>query len=529
MQLTKRQIVLLDRIEKLLSRAADLPCPIVEAWGGGSLFRLDPSPKDADCVFRYENEHRLWTWFREVVEFGEEDIARVAHSRGLGSLPKSDQAVLNLWIEKFSWSDLRNHGPLSSIAFLPDRLTKRIIKSSYPGISIVELTKDTKPTGWRMTLTKFWQLGSSFDRSQLLASARELDDSDRGNLLQQLAEFRQANQLFREAIAEQDEDKYQRGARLTGDPGHDPIEDVTPLELDEPTQVIRRLVKDETVLAAALQAAAGVGTTDPALIAIETLTSQAKVNKWGQALVKDALLTEVHLALAKHNINQKYRWHEFNDFQLITGLHDRGCLLQREGETFWFFAQGIKGVVFNSSWGSVYEPYRQCVFLTTLDDDRPFFEWPVYFNSIPSIDELWGTVTSLRSGDKIQTETRLYLTCPFCERNNVDIDRLLDAEYSMKGCSHIVHGQLDSDGETTDSIGLLVNFAGNESLATVNSKHVKYRSNARDQWSVSGLFVKSPEHAPKELKPFGELDGLEDNADFQQACQKYVQRISNLK
>jgi len=109
--------------------------------------------------------------------------ATFAQSKGLSSLPECDQWVLKWWIETFSWSDLRNQGPLSSVVFLPGLFSKRIIKHCFPGISVVELTRDTKPTAWRMTLTKFWECGSSFDRSRLSTAAVNLDDSDRGNLL----------------------------------------------------------------------------------------------------------------------------------------------------------------------------------------------------------------------------------------------------------------------------------------------------------------------------------------------------------
>lgn len=476
MQFTKRQTVLLDRIEQLLSRADDLPCPIIEAWGGGSLFRLDPSPKDADCVFRYEDEHRLWDWFREVVELGDEDVARAAESSGLSSLPDCDQAVLNGWIEAFSWSDLRDHGALSSVVFLPDRLTKRLIKNGYPGISVVELTKDTKPTAWRMTLTKFWSRGSVFDRAKLLASAAELDESDRENLLQQLAEFRHANQLYHEAIAEQDDDKRQRADRLTGSPGPDPIENVATLELDEPTQTVRRMVKNETVLASALQAAARTRSSDPALISIKTLTSQTKLKKWGMALTEDRLLSEAHLALAKHNLTRKHHRRDFNDFRLITGLHDRGCLIQREQEAFWFFADGIKGVVFFNSWGSSVESEHHCVFLTHLKDDSPHFEWPVYLDSIPTLDELWALVTALRSGERIESGPPLYLTCPFCKRNNVGKGTYWDADHTLKGCSHLVYAELQSAGDTTESIGLLTQFSDSETLKSFDSKQAKQRT-----------------------------------------------------
>lgn len=147
---TKRQSQLLDRIDSLLLHSQDLPCPIIEAWGGGSLFRLEPAPKDADCVFRFEHEHRLWDWFRGAVETADAEVAASARELGLHLLPECDQRVLNWWIDNFSWSDLRNYGVLSSIAFLPERLTRRIIKRHYPGISVVELTKASNPTAWRM-------------------------------------------------------------------------------------------------------------------------------------------------------------------------------------------------------------------------------------------------------------------------------------------------------------------------------------------------------------------------------------------
>jgi len=141
---------------------------------------------------------------------------------------------------------------------------------------------------------------------------------------------------------------------------------------------------------------------DPALIAIEALTRHAKVKKWGFAIVKIRLLKAVHLALAKHNIERKHHRHEFDSFRLITGLHDRSCLIQREGETFWFFADGVKGVVIFNDWRPIYKQHRHCVFLTTLDDDSPYFEWPVYVNSIPLIDVMWAMVTTLRTGEKVE-------------------------------------------------------------------------------------------------------------------------------
>ncbi|XZE45207.1 hypothetical protein SH467x_000413 [Pirellulaceae bacterium SH467] len=376
-----------------------------------------------------------------------------------------------------------------------------------------------------MTLTKFWEKGGRIDRNCLHRSAVELDNADRVNLLAQLAEFWLANQLLREAIAQPSDEKFARACALLGDAGFEKGEQVTPLRIDQTTPELRRLVKHETILAAALQAACRAGTTDRATIAIATLTSQEKIEKWGKALVDDGQLKNVHLALASHNLRYKHYRHEYEAFQLITSLHDRGCLIQRDGEVFWFFGDDFRGVVFFNDWRPGYK-HRNCLFLTTLDDRRPYFEWPGYFKSIPRIDEVWSMLTDLSTDSEFSPTNPLYLTCPFCQHNNVNLGRYFETEYSLEACPHVAYLELNSSGELVESVGLL---SDNSGLASVKGKGIDYLARSKDDWTAIGLFVKSEADLPGELEPYAELNDPSELPEFRTACARYIDRIKKPK
>ena len=70
---SKRQLVLLERLEKVCQRAAadDLPVRIEEVWGFGSFFRLKESPQDLDLAIKYSRgDDTLWRGFHEEMEKG---------------------------------------------------------------------------------------------------------------------------------------------------------------------------------------------------------------------------------------------------------------------------------------------------------------------------------------------------------------------------------------------------------------------------------------------------------------------------
>lgn len=317
MELTKRQATLFGRIESLIERASRFPHPIVEIWGGGSLFRLEPSPNDADCVFRYEGTHSSWDWFASLLPEYEGDILETAKAHGLTSLPEADRAVIEWWCDSFRESDLNNWALVDPALVMPHLLTKRLIKRNYPRISVVELTPKSEPNAWRMELTKVWSLGESFELDRILNSAKHLEDSDRDKLLQQLAEFREATSLLIESIQNQDEAAFEKACGYAGVQGFQVPPALPKVKSSKSTADLRKLVKAESKKFEALRAAACIGSTDPEVIAMDAITSLKKLKDWGPRLVSEGILESPHLELAKFNVKHKFGRFGYDRLRLL--------------------------------------------------------------------------------------------------------------------------------------------------------------------------------------------------------------------
>ncbi|TWT64366.1 hypothetical protein [Rubinisphaera italica] len=524
MNFTARQNVLFDRIESLIERAAWFPHPIVEIWGGGSLFRLEPSPKDADCVFRFDGVHPLWEWFLPIAKSDFADsILEEARRNGLDDLAEIDRQTIVWWCESFHQAGLRQYSFMDSSLQLPIYLTKRLIKKNYPSISVVELTPRSDPTAWRMTLTKVWSKGTTFDRSALVDSAKALEESDRSNLLQQLAEFRKANRLLRECIQSWDQEKFQLASDYAGKTLPDKLAAVRPSKSTKPTSDIRKMVKRQARLFEALDAAASVRSNDPAVIALEALTSQQKVKRWGPNLVDEGILSERHLGLARHNLRRKHHTRAYLHSRLITDLHDNGCLVQREGEHLWFFTDDLKGLVVGYEYRGWFAAFSHGVFLASINDDREFFDWPVYRNPIRSMDELWPLVEAFRSGEQIENSSRCpELACPFCGERVVTRDRPFDLE--NRKCSHLVDIQVLSN-DAGMGFGDLLDYPKRDELIEINNNFAKGCRVSEQDWQITALFVSSPEYEPPDLSHL--VDPVEGapSPEYIAACDAYLDKL----
>lgn len=527
MKFTARQNVLFDRIESLVERAAWFPHPIVEIWGGGSLFRLEPSPKDADCVFRFDGVHPLWEWFLPIAKSDFADsILEEARRNGLDELAADKRQIIAWWCESFHQAGLRQYSFMDSSIQLPIYLTKRLIKKNYPSISVVELTSRSDPTAWRMTLTKVWSKGATFDRSALIESAKTLEESDRSNLLKQLAEFRRANRLLRECIQSWDQEKFQLASDYAGQSLSGRLPAVRPSTSSKPTSDIRKLVKRQSRLFEALDAAASVRSNDPAAIALKALTSQQKVKRWGPHLVDEGILSERHLGLARHNLRRKHETGAFWHSRLITDLHDKGCLVQCEGEHLWFFTDDIKGLLVGYAYRGWYAAFSHGLFLSSINDDREFFDWPVYQKPVRSMDELWPLVEAFRSGEEIENNSRCpELTCPFCGEQVVTRDRPFD--FGSRNCTHLVDIEVMSD-EDGMAMGDLLDYPKRDELIKVDNKYVKGRRVSEKDWQITALFVRSPEYEPPDLSHL--VDSGEDaqSPEYIAACDAYLNKLQTL-
>ena len=524
MPFTKRQTILLDRLEALAVSANRFPNPIVEIWGGGSLFRLEPSPKDADCVFRFETQHSLWGWFIEIVEKHDADILKAAKAGGLESFSPDEQDVIRWWCEAFSYRDL--DGMFNLIESLSQRLTTRLIKKHFPRISVVQLTNASEPNAWRMTLTKAWEAGTTFDREKAVSEAGHLQEADRNQLLQQLAEFNTANQLLKESILEGDEAKFYLASSYAGEPGPKEKPEVAPAHSIEPTADLRKRVKEATLAYDALRAAAQAGSVDPTEIALGAMTSKQKIKKWSKILEQADLITPKYTALARHNAGRRDGGRDFDSFRLVTDLHERGCLVQREGECFWFFTDGAKGLIVFSEWRGPFSLYSHSVLLTTLDDEREFFEWPVYRKTLPSGDELWALVESIRAGDEIESSPPLFLKCPFCGRNAVCRGKGYLSEYGITDCSHLVDMQIEY-GDNFVALGNLSEHANRESFLALKGKHAIGVTSSAGEATASALFVSSTDFGPPDFSAFDESESLENNTEYQALCDAYLERLTS--
>lgn len=70
MQFTKRQQVLLGRLQVLLDRIAAWPLPldIAEVLGFGSFFRQKAKPRDLDLEIRWSEQTRLYEGFVRLMD-----------------------------------------------------------------------------------------------------------------------------------------------------------------------------------------------------------------------------------------------------------------------------------------------------------------------------------------------------------------------------------------------------------------------------------------------------------------------------
>lgn len=495
---------------------------IVEIWGGGSLFRLEPSPKDADCVFRYSDTHGLWPWFRKVVENYEESVLETAERQGLASLAPDAQEIIRWWCEAFQIGDVT--GPYGFIDSLPRKLTERLIKKNFPKISVVQLTPHSDPAAWRMTLTKIWECGTSFDRWRAVADAAKLQNMDRDNLRQQLAEFQEANRLLLESIREGSDGKYRLACRHAGEPGPEAKHTLTPVTTSATTAELRKMVNSETQRYDALRGAARADSSDPIEIALESLTSKVKIKRWSEFFIKAELLEPKHVALARHNLGRRSGNVEFEEFRLVTDLHDRGCVIQPHLGNFYFFTEGVRGLIVGSAWSGPYANYSHSVLLTRLDDEREFHEWPVYRKFVRKPNELWDLVEAVRSGEQVESTPPLYLSCPYCGRNVVGKMGYSGSKYEIQECPHLIDMEIEwPDGHI--AFGSLLDFNRLDELRRIDNKQAKSRRNRSEDVIAVGVFVSSEDFATSEVSEFCETDNLSNNERYQVACSEYLSNL----
>ncbi|MGN6546574.1 MAG: hypothetical protein ACTHK7_16080, partial [Aureliella sp.] len=223
---TKRQAVLVNRIQQLCDMAAipeRFPINITMIRGGGSLFRLEPNPKDVDLAITFTPlETRASTSFNKTFA----KLMAFAAERADGETPAETwdafvarcssrySSTYRRWLEGSTWSaiyrtlehiDLHLDGagdwfgkPICHA--LAHLFTRRMVRGTLPGVQIAELDP-CSDTCMKMHLSVLWTPERPFDPNLILDSAVQHRAADEASLVPDYWRVKRAAVLYRSAIS----------------------------------------------------------------------------------------------------------------------------------------------------------------------------------------------------------------------------------------------------------------------------------------------------------------------------------------
>ena len=226
---TPRQTVLIDRLRRLceLAEIDDyFPQRITEIRGGGSLFRLEPSPNDADLSITYVDSESgaAMSFNRVFIEF--DDFARgknypqtpsqlysnFANKSELDEARKY-QDIYSNWLANCSWSALdraQDHVFLRDenlkwfekpVCYaLANLMTRRLVRANLPRLQIAELTQRSS-VGMKMKLTTIWTPDMPFDPLTIVAASSSHCNEDETSLIPDYHRNLNASTLLEMAIS----------------------------------------------------------------------------------------------------------------------------------------------------------------------------------------------------------------------------------------------------------------------------------------------------------------------------------------
>ena len=228
-EFTPRQTVLMDRIAHLCEVAGQadfFPLQMLEIKGGGSLFRLEPNPNDADLSILYaqsttEASKAFNAFFVEFEDFSfkhEYDLTPMKLlpkflKTSTGRASRKYERVFGRWLEAASWPAFEKalqHTWLRDDQFgwtskpicpaLSQVITKRMIASRWPRLQIVALAQQD----WedmKMKMTTIWTTSQTFDADVILAASSQHIAEDGASLLPDFRRETKVSQILADAIA----------------------------------------------------------------------------------------------------------------------------------------------------------------------------------------------------------------------------------------------------------------------------------------------------------------------------------------
>ncbi|MFO0792363.1 MAG: hypothetical protein U0805_23125 [Pirellulales bacterium] len=227
-QFTPRQATLFGRIEQLCcdaSVAEFFPVNITAIRGGGSLFRLEPNPKDADLSIVYSDLQTAAAlsfncFFAEFFKFGRDYERRTTPQDDLQRFvdeTKNKEATrfyetYRRWLGDASWASI--YKPFQMIAFnvythqmsgkpigviFCDIMVKSMIRARYPRLQLAELTRDAR-SAMKMNLTTIWTPGTHFNPVAIASSAGKRASEDSVSLSKDYHRAKSASEYYHRAI-----------------------------------------------------------------------------------------------------------------------------------------------------------------------------------------------------------------------------------------------------------------------------------------------------------------------------------------
>ncbi len=226
-QFTPRQAILFGRIEQLCCDASEkefFPVKIAAIRGGGSLFRLEPNPKDADLSIVYSDLRTAAalsfnSFFIEFFEFGryEHRTTPQADLQRFVDETKNKEATrfyetYSRWLGNASWASI--YKPFQMIAFnvymnrisgkpiggiFCEIMVKSMIRARYPRLQLAELTRDARSV-LKMNLATIWTPGARFNPATIAISAVDRASEDAISLIRDYHRAKSASEYYHRAI-----------------------------------------------------------------------------------------------------------------------------------------------------------------------------------------------------------------------------------------------------------------------------------------------------------------------------------------
>lgn len=207
-----RQQVLFDRLRGLCERAENdhYPVKIITIWGGGSLFRLYPNPRDVDLWVETEPSTTEASLcfnhsFLALYELAEQRDFSISPQEALESLlgeKASDHSrfeeLFSHWISGLTWPSVKYVICSTPKALIRRLCTKRLMEAEFPRLQILGFGK--RSDCLKMKMTKIWSRDLPFDPQTIISAAPRHLEHDRATLVPDYHRLHKASEAFSEAV-----------------------------------------------------------------------------------------------------------------------------------------------------------------------------------------------------------------------------------------------------------------------------------------------------------------------------------------